>query len=107
MLKIKQFLTIHQNNLNTSVDLNPKIYKSNLKGTEIISIFERKKNIENIDVNPLIYALKGQEDWKIDKRSLVKLREALRKIVKKLSLNDFYLAVVPSTSQLNSIVAKK
>lgn len=91
----------HEKNINTSIFTNPSI--SYMDEIEVISIFKRKRNSENkTDGNPLVYALKNLNDWKIDKNEILKLLKRFKEIVQKI--NDKYdtIICVPSSNVLNN-----
>ena len=79
--KIVKFNNTHENNTDTSDYLNPTEYK--IKDIGVISIFKRKQNTDKSDVNPLIHALKGNYNWKIDDKSILQLFKQFIKISKK------------------------
>ena len=52
----------HEQNVNTSVEVNPTIDFDVIPGVRTWSIFKRKRG-GKLDGNPLLYALKGENGW--------------------------------------------
>lgn len=98
--KIVKFNDNHEENVDTSIFINPTEYK--LKDTDIISIFKRKENTDKTDGNPLIHALKGNYGWKIDDKSIIELFKQFIKISKKIKDNYDTIICVQSSSTLNT-----
>lgn len=98
--KVVRFNNSHEDNTNTSEYLNPSIYK--IKDIDVISIFKRKQNTDKNDGNPLIHALKGNYNWKIDDKSVFQLFKQFIKISKKIKDNYNTIISVQSSSSLNT-----
>lgn len=97
--KVK-FNDTHDENVNTSVNLNPTYSK--IKGIDVISIFKRIKNKESTDGSPLIHALKGNYGWSIDDESILKLFKNFIKISKKIKPEYDTIISIYSSSDLNN-----
>lgn len=100
--KIVEFNDKHENNVDTSTAYNPTEYK--FKGIDVISIFKRKKSTISTDGdgNPLIYALKGLKDWKIDDKSITELFKNFISISKKIKPKYDTIISISSSSSLNT-----
>ena len=98
--KIVKFNNTHENNTDTSDYLNPTEYK--IKDIGVISIFKRKQNTDKSDVNPLIHALKGNYNWKIDDKSILQLFKQFIKISKKIKTSYDTIICIQSSSSLNT-----
>ena len=94
---------VHEKGVDTSIENNPLYYK--LDGIKIISIFKRKKILANdkSDGNPLLYALKGIYNWKIDDFNIKLLLKQFVRIVEKINPQYDTLIKVPSQNELNNI----
>lgn len=90
----------HENGIDTSIDNNPLISKVN--GYDVISIFTRKK-YQRSDGNPLLYALKGISDWKIDKFDINLLLKNLIRISERIDPVYDTIVKIPSSNELNNI----
>jgi Hypoxanthine-guanine phosphoribosyltransferase len=111
--KTVMFTDDHEDAVDTSLDFNPKNYRIEVdnKSYNVFSIFRRKDYYneygENIDGNPLIYALKEIKGWNfIDKEKQMNFMiDRFLKISKKL--DNFYdtMVVIPSKHELNNILA--
>lgn len=102
--KYKKIITVdlsHKNNVDTSISLNPTY--STIDGYPVISIFKRKKNIELGDGSPLIYALKDIQNWKIDKKEIIKLLRQFILITDKIKPKYDTIISIPSSNPLNQI----
>jgi len=97
--KIVKFNSSHENNIDTSTIINPTYHTIN--GYEVISIFQRKKNDKRTDGGPLIYALKGQNGWTIDSKSILSIIKNAIKVTHKLHRSYDTIIKIPSTSNLN------
>lgn len=98
--KIIKFNNSHEDNTDTSEYLNPTYYK--IKDINVISIFKRKQNLDKNDGNPLIYALKGNYNWKIDDKSVLQLFKQFIKISKKIKDTYNTIISIQSSSSLNT-----
>lgn len=97
--RIVRFNPSHEDNTDTSINLNPTYYK--VLGYDIISIFKRKENIEKDDGSPLVYALKGIKGWKIDVNSVIILLKQFIRITEKIKPVYDTIITVESSSRLN------
>lgn len=98
--KIVKFNNSHEENTDTSEYLNPTYYK--IKEIDVISIFKRKQNTDKNDGSPLIHALKGNYNWKIDDKSVLQLFKQFIKISKKIKDNYDTIISIQSSSSLNT-----
>ena len=92
----------HEQNVDTSILINPTYV--NINGIDVISIFKRKKaNDFSFDGNPLIYALKGINDWKFKnpQSDIINLLKQFIRIVEKIQPKYDTIITVPSTNELN------
>lgn len=100
----------HQNNLDTSEINNPTFDESILNdGVKVWSIFKRKKGNFG-DGNPLIYALKNENDWKFesekDRLDLIHQFDLI--IDKYIAEHPFDITIViPSSKPINEYIAKR
>ena len=97
----------HQKNVDTSIENNPTIDDSVLKGVSVWSVFKRKLG-GLFDGNPLIYALKGEKGWKFrseyDKLQIVHQFESIAE--KFVNSHGFDISIIiPSTNSLNRYIA--
>lgn len=90
----------HENGIDTSTINNPLYTKIN--GYDVISIFTRKK-YQRSDGNPLLYALKGLNDWKIEKFDIDILLKQFIKIAEKIDPVYDTIIKIPSKNDLNNI----
>ena len=100
---LKRTVTInlnHEHGIDTSVDNNPLYSKIN--GYDVISIFTRKK-YQRHDVNPLLYALKGLNKWKIDKFDIDLLLKKFIRISERIDPVYDTIIKIPSSNDLNNI----
>ena len=101
--KLVSFNPTHEDNINTSVLLNPSYTKNN--GIEIISIFKRKISPNNTyDGNPLIYALKNINNWKFKnpKSDITNLLKQFIRISEKINPIYDTIITIPSENELNT-----
>ena len=89
----------HDKNVDTSILINPTYTKIN--DIDVISIFKRVRNENKSDGNPLIYALKGLHDWKINKGDILKLLKQFIRITEKIKTEYDTIITVPSSNLLN------
>ena len=99
--KVVSFNNNHENNVNTSININP-IY-SEINNIPVISIFKRVSNLEKTDGNPLIYALKGVNGWKFSnpKEDIIGLLKQFVRITEKINTDYDTIITVPSANVLN------
>lgn len=96
----------HENGIDTSITNNPNIIT--LNGIKVISFFKRKKLKDNSgDGNPLIYALKGINGWKISKFDIDLLYKQFLSIVTKINNKYDTIIKTPSNNELNNIFLDK
>ena len=101
--KTVSFNNSHEKNINTSTLINPTYY--NVNGIDVISIFKRKKSEEfSYDGNPLIYALKGINDWKFNnpQSDIINLLKQFIRIAEKIQPKYDTIITIPSTNELNT-----
>lgn len=99
--KAVSFNDEYKENVDTSTIINPTFNKIN--DMDVISIFKRNKTEKfTLDGNPLIYALKGIKDWKInDKREIINLLKKFIRISKKIREKYDTIITIPSNNELN------
>ena len=100
--KLVSFNSKHENNVNTSIILNPTY--SIIDGHPVISIFKRKQSKDNdYDGNPLIYALKGLYGWKFKnpKEDIIGLLKQFIRIAEKIKPVYDTIITIPSNNSLN------
>lgn len=90
----------HENGLDTSIINNPTYYK--IGDIDVISIFKRKK-YEGGDGNPLLYALKGINDWKLENFDVKILLKQFVRISEKIDQVYDTIIKIPSDNELNNI----
>lgn len=103
--KTVKFNSKHEKGVDTSIESNPTEHE--VFGHPVISIFKRNKTDDKGDGNPLIYALKGMKDWKIDEESLIGLFKNFVRISEKIKEKYDTIVVVGSSSDLNGQFAKR
>lgn len=97
--KTVKFNPSHEKGVNTNPSMNPKTHLIN--EIEVTSIFQRNK-LTDADGNPLIHALKGNNGWKIDDKSILELFKNFLKISKTIKLKYDTIISVHSSSSLNN-----
>jgi hypothetical protein len=90
----------NENGIDTSIDNNPLYTRVN--GYDVISIFTRKK-YQRSDGNPLLYALKGINNWKIDKFDIEVLLKQFIRISERINPVYDTIIKIPSSNELNNI----
>lgn len=90
----------HQNNSDTSINNNPSYHK--VHGIDVISLFKRKKNIDQSEGNPLVFALKKHNNWKIDIKDIILILKQFVAITDKIKPEYDTIIKVPSRSELNN-----
>lgn len=107
--KMVSYNPSHQDNVDTSIENNPSIDLSLIEGLPVWSIFKRKKGLGG-DGNPLIYALKNENDWifksEQDKSDVIKQFKLITDKFLKNHSFDLTL-IIPSTNNLNNYIAKE
>jgi len=94
----------HNNGVDTSIDNNP-LYTT-INGFDVISIFTRKRYL-NGDGNPLLYALKGLNDWEIKKYDIDLLMKQFIRICEKIDPKYDTIIKIPSNNHLNNIFMER
>ena len=101
--KTVSFNPNHENNVDTSISLNPTY--DNINGIDVISIFKRKMSPTSGigDGNPLVYALKGYNDWKFKnpEKDISGLLRNFIRISEKIQPIYDTIITVPSNNTLN------
>jgi len=104
--KVVYFNSNHEDNIDTSLSLNPSYYM--LDDIPVISIFKRKRNNYKTDGNPLIYALKNIKGWKFkNKEDILNLLKQFIRISNKISPVYDTIITVPSSNILNNEILKR
>ncbi len=101
--KTVSFNNEHENNVDTSILINPTYSK--IDEYDVISIFKRKKSHQfALDGNPLIYALKGIKNWKFknNKQDITNLLKQFIRICEKIQPSYNTIITVPSSNELNT-----
>lgn len=100
--KTVSFNPNHENNVDTSIVLNPTYDLIN--GIPVISIFKRKDNADKTDGNPLIYALKGKKGWTFNnpKEDMNGLLKQFIRISEKIKPEYDAIITIPSSNPLNT-----
>jgi hypothetical protein len=95
----------HENLVDTSITKNPTVLTDFIPNIVIWSIFQRKAG-DIYDGNPLLYALKGERDYKLLNRQKVlsRIEFIIGKFFETNNGVDVTIAV-PSTNELNKIFA--
>lgn len=96
------FNSSHENNVDTSILINPTY--TNINGVDVISIFKRKRaEKSNLDGNPLIYALKNIKGWKFKnpESDIINLLKQFIRITEKIEPKYDTIITIPSNNQLN------
>ena len=105
--KIVSYNPSHEDNIDTSVESNPTYTEDIVGGVRVWSIFKRKNNSRG-DGNPLLYALKGEDEWTFrDKSDQDAIERQFDKIATKF-VREYPVGVtifVPSTNELNNHIA--
>lgn len=103
--KVNKIVSInynHEDGVDTSSKLNPTYNKFN--NYDVISIFKRKKTKDfSLDGNPLIYALKSKNNWKLSSTTdIFKILKSFIKISKKINNKYDTIIKIPSNNDLNT-----
>ena len=100
--KIISFNPNHEDNVDTSILLNPTY--DVIDGINVISIFKRKDNLDKTDGNPLIYALKNKKGWKFKNQTedIINLLKQFIRIAEKIKPEYATIITVPSSNPLNT-----
>lgn len=98
----------HENYVNTSLDGNSTEDKTLIRGIPVWSIFKRQEDNSGADGNPLVYALKGENEWRFrseeDKDAIL---AQFNSIAEKFLQSHSYdvTLIVPSSNTLNDFIA--
>ncbi len=105
---IVSFNPNHQEYVDTNDHWNPKPIYNEINGYKVISIFKRKDTENNLDGNPLIYALKGHK-WKFKNPSydIFALLRRFVAVTKELKETYDVIITTPSSNKLNTEVLYK
>ena len=108
-----KFTDDHEDNVDTSLENNPVKDTKIVKGINVWSIFKRKKSpfgeLEQLDGNPLLYALKNIDGWKfISNENRRAFEDRLSEVIDKfLSMYQSDITVVvPSGGVVNEMLVK-
>ena len=106
-----RFTDEHEDNVNTSLESNPMVDTKTINGINIWSLFKRKKSpyfdIEKMDGNPLLYALKHIDGWHfVSKKNRECFILRLNKVIEKFlaAYSSDITVVVPSGSGVNDLL---
>jgi len=106
-----RFTDEHEDNVNTNLEENPVVDTKTIKGVNVWSLFKRKKSpyfdIEQMDGNPLLYALKHIDGWHfVSKKNRESFMLRLNKVVEKFLLlyKSDITVVVPSGGCVNDLL---
>lgn len=107
--KLVGFNPNHQEYIDTNDPWNPQPIYNEVNGYKVISIFERKESEDGLDVNPLIYALKGKNDWQLrnPKYDYFSLLRRFVATCKELNENFDVIIITPSSNSLNTEILHK
>ena len=101
----------HQRNVDTSVEHNPIINDGIVDGIEVWSIFQRKKGFVGIDGNPLIRALKGEDNWSFksekDRLNILHQFDLIADKFVDMFPESSLTIVIPSENKLNEFIASE
>jgi hypothetical protein len=101
--RVVSFNPDHEDNVDTSVILNPTY--SEIGDVKVISIFKRKTSKKSsFDGNPLIYALKDIKGWKFNnpKSDIINLLRQFVRISEKIQDHYDVIITIPSQNELNT-----
>lgn len=101
------FNAAHDRRIITDVNKNPAQWRHN--GIDVVSVFKRVRSADELDGNPLIYALKGLRGYTTDYTTIRKLFENGRLICNSTfkGKNFDYVIPMPSSSPISGILAKR
>lgn len=106
--KIVSFNEAHEDLVNTSINSNPT--KTTKNGFTIYSIFKRMKTKKNKgDGNPLIYALKNKNGFRINRKEIKKFFFNLDIILNRILAEKRYtlIIILPSKHKIGNFLAKR
>lgn len=97
----------HQKRLVT--DPNRPIKVSDVDGLKVSGVYRRLMDKETRDANPLIFALKGTEGFRIDLIEVMKFRQSFYPIVNKLIVGKSadYVVPMPSSHNISWLLASR
>lgn len=98
----------HEENVDTSLENNPTIDNELIKGINIWSIFKRKRG-NQMDGNPLIYALKNEGGWHFKTQSDYEAIEKQFNLIAEKFASMYQIGVtiiIPSGNELNNHIAE-
>ena len=99
----------HEKLVDTSIENNPTLITTLVPNVEVYSVFQRKEGGkgEKGDGNPLLYALKKENKYKLINATKTKSRieYIVKKFFKKHGKKDVTI-MIPSTNELNKYFAK-
>jgi hypothetical protein len=98
----------HDNLVSTSSETNPT-YTTEFGNYQVWSIFKRNKSndINNLDGNPLLYAMKQENRWRFKTvKDRIRVYEQINTIINKFNSTHQYqtVVVVPSGGELNKFL---
>ena len=96
----------HQNNVDTSIENNPTVSLDYGKNIRVYSLLKRK-NGNKLDVNPLLYALKGEKGWKFSTEDdKINLMNQIHLIAEKFAsmYSVGFTILIPSGNDLNRLI---
>lgn len=107
--KLVSFNPSHQENVDTNNLYTPKPIYNEVNGYRVISIFERKTNLNGNDGNPLLYAFKGIKGWKFNniKYDYFALLRRFVAVCKELNEHFDVIITTPSSNPLNTNILHK
>ena len=96
----------HQNNVDTSIENNPTVDEKTIPGVEVWSIFTRNR-VDTRDGNPLVYAMKGEKNWKFrseaDRKAIDRQFKAIAD--KFLESRKYDVTIIaPTSNDLNNYI---
>lgn len=107
-----KFTNEHEDNVDTSIAANPSLDERIVGGVKVWSIFRRKhspfNDIEKLDGNPLLYALKNIDGWRfVSSANREAFNKRIEAVVDKfLTLYQAGITVIiPSGSGVNEMLA--
>lgn len=100
-MKTVTFTDKHENYIDTS----GKLFKKKIHGVDTYMLFKRKRDASNLvsDGNPLVYALKNLNSWKLTNKEelMVRIQDSLKQLPK----SDIVI-MVPSSNPLMKEISK-
>ena len=109
VLRRVSFTDKHEDNVNTSVLLNPTCRYDLIPGVPVWSVFQRTDSqFGDKDGNPLIYAMKNENGWSMSRGDYKKIESNIKQILIKFFDKHGYDAtiILPSTSVINPFMEK-